>query len=111
MNQGKLEVVTQETVKVKVDILSIWQLKWTGKGEFNSDDYYIYYCGKETLRRIGVAIMVITWMQSQNERMISVHFQGKLFSIMVIQVFSPTRNAEEAEEAETDGFMKTCTTS
>ena len=97
--------------RVNVYILGISELKWTGKGEFNSDDYYIYYCGKEALRRNGVAITVITWMQSQNERMISVHFQGKPFRIMVIQVFATTRNAEEAEEAETDGFMKTCTTS
>ena len=90
-------MVKQEIARVNVDILGISKLKWTGMGEFNSDDYYIYYCGKETLRRIGVAIMVITWMQSQNERMISVHFQGKPFNITVIQVYAPTSNAEEAE--------------
>ena len=58
MNQGKLEVVKQEMARVNVDILGISKLKWTGKGEFNSDDHYIYYCGKESLRRNGVAIMV-----------------------------------------------------
>ena len=58
MNQGKLEVVKQEMARVNVDILGISELKWTGKGEFNSDDHYIYYCGHEYLRRNGVAIMV-----------------------------------------------------
>ena len=71
MNQGKLEVVKQEMERVNVDILGISELKWTGMGEFNSDDHYIYYCGQEFLRRNGVAIMVnkspkcSTWMQSQ----------------------------------------------
>ena len=71
MNQGKLEVVKQEMVRVNVDIVGISELKWTGMGEFNADDHYIYYCGKESLRRNGVAIMVnkspkcSTWMQSQ----------------------------------------------
>ena len=72
MNQGKLEVVKQEMARVNVDILGISEVKWTGMGEFNSDDYYIYYCRQESLRRNGVAIMVInkslkcsTWMQSQ----------------------------------------------
>ena len=71
MNQGKLEVVKQEMVRVNVDTLGISELKWTGMGEFNSDDHYIYYCGQESLRRNGVAIMVkkspkcSTWMQSQ----------------------------------------------
>ena len=70
MNQGKLEVVKQEIARVNVDILGISELKWTGMGEFNSDDHYIYYCGQESLRRNGVAIMVnkspkcSTWMQS-----------------------------------------------
>ena len=74
MNQGKLEVVKQEMAKVKVDILGISELKWTGMGEFNSDDCYIYYCGQESLRRNGVAIMVnkslkcSTWMQSQKRQ-------------------------------------------
>ena len=71
MNQGKLEVVTQEMARVNVDILGISELQWTGMDEFNSDDHYIYYCGQESLRRNGVAIMVNkslkcgTWMQSQ----------------------------------------------
>ena len=83
MNQGKLEVVKQEMARVNVDILGISDLKWTGMGEFNSDDQYIYYCGQESIRRNGVAIIVnkspkcSTWMHSQNERMIPVHYQGK----------------------------------
>ena len=88
----------------KVDILGISKLKWTGMGEFNSEDHYIYYCGQESLRRNGVAIMVNKSVQNavlgynlKNDKMISVRFQGKLFSIMVIQIYSPTRNAEEAE--------------
>ena len=103
MNQSKLEVVKQERARVNVNNLGIRELKWTGMGEFNSDDHYIYYCGQETLRRNGVAIMVnkspkcSTWMQSQNGRMISVHFQGKPFNITIIQVYAPTSNTEEAE--------------
>ena len=71
MNQGKLEVVKQEMTRVNIDILGVSELKWTGMGEFNSDDLYIYYCGQESLRRDGVAIMVnkslkcSTWMQSK----------------------------------------------
>ena len=103
MNQGKLEVVKQEMARVNVNILGISELKWTGMGDFNSDDHYIYYCGQESLRRNGVAIMAnkspksSTWMQSQNDRMISVCFQGKPFNIIVIQVYPPTSNTEEAE--------------
>ena len=104
MNQGKLEVVKQEMARVNVDILGISKLKWTGMGEFNSDDHYIYYCGQESLRRNGVAIMVNKTVQSavlgcklKNDRMISVRFQGKPFNIMVIQAYAPTINAEEAE--------------
>ena len=104
MNQGKLEVVKQEMARVNVDILGISKLKWTGMSEFNSDDHYIYYCGQESLRRNGVSIMVNKRVQNvvlgcslKNERMISVHFQGKQFSITVIQVCAPTSNAEEAE--------------
>ena len=104
MNQGKLEVVKQEMARVNVDILGISKLKWTGTGEFNSDDHCIYYCGQESLRRNGVTIMVNKRAQNavlgcnlKNERMISVHFQGKSFNIMVIQVYAPTSNAEEAE--------------
>ena len=104
MNQDKLEVVKQEMARVKVDILGISELKWTGMGEFDLDDHYIYYCGQESLRRNGVAIMVNKRAQNtvlgcnfKNDRMISVCFQGKPFNIMVIQVYAPTSNAEEAE--------------
>ena len=71
MNQGKMEVVKQEMARVNIDILAISELKWTEVGKFNSDDHYLYYCGQESLRRNGVAIMVnkslkcSTWMQSQ----------------------------------------------
>ena len=104
MNQGKLEVVKQEMARVNIDILGIRELKWTGIGEFNSDDHYIYYCGKESLRRNGVAIIVkkrilnaVLGCNLKNDRMISVHFQGKPFNITVIQVYALTSNAEEAE--------------
>ena len=104
MNQGKLEVVKQETARVNVDILGISELKWTGMGEFNSDDHYIYYCGQESLRRNGVAIMVnkrvrnaVLGCNLKNGKMISVRFQGKPFNIMVIQVYALTSNAEETE--------------
>ena len=86
MNQGKLEVVKQEMARVNLDILGISELKWTGMGEFNSDDHYIYYCGQESLRRNGVAIMVnkrvhnsVLGCNLKNNRMISLCFQGKLF--------------------------------
>ena len=105
MNQGKLEVVKQEMARVNVDILGNSELKWTGMGEFNSDDHYIYYCGQESLRRNGVAIMVdkrvrnaVLGCRLKIDRMISVHFQGKLFNITVIQINALTRNAEEAED-------------
>ena len=104
MNQGKLEVVKQEMARVNIDILGISKLKWTGMGEFNSDDHYIYYCGQESLRRNGVAIMVnkrvlnaVLGCNLKNDRMISIRFQGKPFNIMVIQVYVPTSNSEEAE--------------
>ena len=104
MNQGKLEVVKQEMARVNVDILGISELKWTGMGEFNSDDHYIYYCGQKSLRRKGVAIMVHKRVRNavfgcslKNDRIISVHFQRKPFSITVIQLYAPTSNAEEAE--------------
>ena len=90
--------------RVNINILGISELKWTGMGEFNSDDHYIYYCGQESLRRNGVAIMVNKRVQNavlgcnlKNDRMISVRFQGKPFNIMVIQVYALTSNAEEAE--------------
>ena len=86
MNQGKLEVVKQEMTSVSVDILGISELKWTGMGEFNSDDHYIYYYGQESLRRNGVAITVnkrvrnaVLGCNLKNDRMISVHLQGKPF--------------------------------
>ena len=104
MNQGKLEVVKQEMARVSVDILGISKLKWTGMGEFNSDDHYIYYCWQESFRRNGVAIMVnkrvrnaVLGCNLKNDRMISVRFQGKAFNIMVIQVYALTSHAEEAE--------------
>ena len=90
MNQGKLEVVKQEMARVNVDILGISELKWNGKGKFNSNDHFIYYCGQESLRRNGVAIMVNRRVQNavlgcnlKNDRMISVSFQGKPFNITV----------------------------
>ena len=104
MNQGKLEVVKQEMARVNVDILGISKLKWTGMGEFHSDDHCIYYCGQELLKRNGVTIMVNKRVQNavlgcnlKNDRMTSVRFQGKPFNITVIQVYAPTSNAEEAE--------------
>ena len=96
--------------RVNTDILGISELKWTGTGEFNSDDHCIYYCGQESLRRKGVAIMVnkrvlntVLECSLKHDKMISVHFQGKQFNIRVIQVYAPTSNAEEAEI----GSMKT----
>ena len=104
MNQGKLEVVKQELARVNVDILGISEPKWTGMGEFNSDDHYIYYCGQESLRKNGVAIIVnkrvwnaVLGCNLKNDRMISVHFQGKPFNIMVIQAYAPSNNTEEAK--------------
>ena len=104
MNQGKLEVVKQEMARVNVDILAISELKWTGMGEFNSNDHYIYYCGQESLRRNGVAIMVNKRVQNavfgcnlKNYTKISVRFQGETFNVTVLQVYALTSNAEEAE--------------
>ena len=108
VNQGKLEVVKQEMAKVNINILGISELKWTGMGEFNSEDHYIYYCRQESLRRNGVANIVNKSVQNavlgcnlKNDTMISVHFQGKPFNIKVIQ--APTSNAEEPE---VEGFYK-----
>ena len=102
MNQGKLEVVKQE--QSEHQHLGSSELKWTGMDEFNSDNHYIYYCGQESLRRNGVAIMVNKRVQNailgcnlKNDRMISVHLQGKPFNITIIQVYVLTNNAEEAE--------------
>ena len=104
MNQGKLEVVKQEMARVNIHILGISELKWTGMGEFNSDDDYIYYSGQESLRRNGVAIMVnkrvrnaVLGCNLKNDRMTSVCLQGKPFNITVIQVYAPISNAEETE--------------
>ena len=90
--------------RVDIDILGISKIKWTGMGEFNSDDHYIYYCGQESLRKNGVAILVNKRVQNtvlgcnlKNDRMISVRFQGKPFNIIIIQVYAPTTNAEEYE--------------
>ena len=90
--------------RVNVNILGISELKWTGMGEFNSDDHYLYDCRQESLRRSGIAIMVnkrirnsVLGCSLKNDRMISVHFQGKPFNITVIQVYTPTSNAEEAD--------------
>ena len=89
---------------MNIDILGISKLQWTGMGEFNSDDHYIYYCGQESLRRNGVAIIVnkrvrnaVLGCNFKNDRMISVCFQGKPFNIKAIQVYAPTSNTEEAE--------------
>ena len=104
VNQGKLEMVNQEMTRVNIDILGISKLKWTGIGEFNSDNHYIYYCGQESLRRNGLDIIVnkrvrnaVLGCNLKNNRMIPVRFQGISFNIMVIQVYALTSNAEEAE--------------
>ena len=104
MNQGKLEVVKQETARVNIDILGVSNLKCTGMGEFNSADHYIYYCGQESLGKYGIAILVNKRVQSavlgcnlKNDRMISVRFQGKPFNITEIQVYAPTFSNTEAE--------------
>ena len=104
MNQSKLELVKQGMEKVNVTILGISELKWTGMGEFNSDDHYIYYYAQESLRRNGVAIILNERVQNavlgcnlKNEKMIPVCFQHKPLNIIVIQVYSLTSNAEEAE--------------
>ena len=97
-------MVKWEMARVNIDILGINELKWMGMGEFNSDDPYIYYCGQESLRRNGTALIInkrvqnsVFGGQSQNNRTILVCFQGKLFNITLIQVYAPTSNAEEAE--------------
>ena len=110
MNQGNLKAVKQKMARVNIDILGISELKWTGMGEFNSDDHYIYYCGQESLRRNGIAIIVNKRVQNavlvcslKNDRMISVHFQGKPFNIRVTQVYALKSHAEEAE---VEGFYE-----
>ena len=103
MNQSKLEVVKQ-MARVNIDILGISELKWTGMGEFNSDDHFIYYYGQESLRRNGVAIIVnrrvrnaVLGCNLKNDRMIFVHFQGKPLSITIVQVYALTSNAEKVK--------------
>ena len=114
MNHGKLDVVKQEMARVNTDILGISELKWTGMGKFNSDDHDIYHSGQEYLRRNGVALKVKKRVQTavlggnlKNNRMISVHFQGKPFNITVIQVYAPTLMPKELKLTSS---MKTFTT-
>ena len=104
MNQGKLEVVKQEMARVNNNILGIRELKWTGMGDFNSDNHYIYYCGQESLRRNGIILIVskrvwnaVLGCSLKNDILISVRLQGKPFNITVIQAYAPTSNAEVAE--------------
>ena len=111
MKQGKLEVVKQEIARVNIDILGINEPKWTGMGEFNSDDHYIYCCGQESLRRNGVSIIVnerignaVLGCNLKNNRTISVRVQDKPFHITVIQVYAPTSNTEELK---LNGSIKT----
>ena len=100
MNQGKLKVVKQEMARVSINILGISKLKWTGMGEFNSDDHHIYYCGQESLRRNGVALIfnkrvwnAVLGCNLKDNRIISVPFQGKPFNITIIQVCALNSNA------------------
>ena len=104
MNQGKLELVKQKTARMNIDTLGISKLNWTGMRELNSDEHDIYYCGKESLKRNEVALIVNKRVQYavlgcnlKNDRMISICFQGKPFNITVFQVYAPTSNTEEAE--------------
>ena len=94
-------MVKQEVARVNMDILAISELKCTGMGEFNSDDHYIYYCGQKSITRNTVVNKrvwnVVLWWNVKNDRMISGYFQGKSFSVTVIQVYAPTTNAKEAE--------------
>ena len=104
MNQGKLEMVKQEMARVNVDILGISKLKWTVMREFNSDDHYMSYCGQESLRRNGGAMILnkrvwnaVLGCNLKNDRMISVRFQGKPYNITVMQVYAPTSYSEETQ--------------
>ena len=99
---------------MNIDILGISELKWMGMGKFNSDDHYVYHCGQESFRRNGVALIVSERVQNavlvcnlKNDRRISVHFQGKPFTITIIQVYAPTTNAEEAEVEQFEEDYKT----
>ena len=102
MNQGKLDVIKQEMVRINIDILGSSELTWTGMGKFNSDDHYTYYCGQESHRRNGVAVIISRRVQNEvvgcnlkDDKMILVHFQGKSFSITATQVHVPTTDAKE----------------
>ena len=104
MNQGKLDVVKQEMAKLNTDILGTSKLKWMGMGTFNSDDHYDNYCGQESLRRTGVLCIVNKRVQHEvlrcnlkYDRTISVHLQSTPFSIVVMQVYTPTTDAKEVE--------------
>ena len=104
INQGKLEVVKREMERVNIDILGISEINWTGMGKFNSDDHFICYYGQESLTKNGVVLIVnqrvrnaVLGCSLKNDRMISVHFQSRPFSITVIQVCAPTTNAKEDE--------------
>ena len=115
INQDILEMVKQEMARVNIDILRISELKWTGMGEFNSDGHYIYYCGQESLRWNEVSIMInkrvrnaVLGCNLKNNRMISVHFQGKPFKFMVTQVYAPTVMLKKLK---LNGSMKTYGTS
>ena len=105
MDQGKLDMVKQEMVRINMDILGISELKWMGMRELNPYDHYIYYHEPKSLRRNGVALIINKRVQNtvvgcnfKNDRMISVHFQGKPINITVTQVYAPTNDAEEAED-------------
>ena len=105
MHQHKMEVVKHEVARLNMDILGISALKWTGMGEFNSDDHYIYYCGKQSLKSNGIDLIVskrvrnaVLGCNAKNERMISIHFLGKPFNITVVQVYALISNAEEDED-------------
>ena len=109
MNQGKLEVVKQQMARVNINLLGISELKWMGMRKFNSDDHYIYYCGLESHKRNAVALIINKRVQNavlgcNLNRKISAHFQGKPFSITVIQVCGPTSNVEKLK---LNGSMKT----
>ena len=104
MNQGKLDMVKREMAGVNINILGISELKWIGMGEFNSDAHYTYYCRQESLRLNGVALIVNKRVQNailggdlKNDRIISVHFQGKPLNTTVIQVYAPPINAKGDE--------------
>ena len=105
MNQGKLDVVKQEMVRIGINILELSELKWTTMGKFNSDDHYIYYCGQESHRRNGVAFIInkrvwnaVLGCNLKNNRIILVCFQGKPFNIIVILIYVPATSDKEADQ-------------